>query len=486
MGLADKLTIDAGVPGIDLMEAAGAFLAQVVRRHFGDTHRVLVVCGPGNNGGDGFVLARLLSEAKLSVDLFVPKGTGSIDGDAKIAFGRLPGKVAQIEDPDWSSYDLIIDALFGAGLTKDIEGELGDIILQINNSPADVLAVDLPSGINGETGAICGNAVVSDVTATFFRYKPGHLLHPGKSHCGKTEVGQIGIQVTVLAEIGVNTFHNTPELWDLRLPKHQITQNKYSRGHTLVLSGPITKSGAARLMASAALRLGSGLVTLASASDVLPIHASRLDSVMFAEANDVGDFRHLLEDDRVNCICLGPGMPPDETTRRFVTEALGTDKNAVLDAGALSAFDNHQDMLIKQISSRKRDVVFTPHSGEFARLFPELTGLSSKLEMARQAALATDAVVVLKGPDTVVANSNGQATIASNAPPWLATAGSGDVLTGMIAGLLAQGMQAFDAACAAVWIHGEAANTIGSGMVSSDLDYGLKEAIKTHALFESA
>ena len=486
MGLADQLTIDAGVPGIELMEAAGAFLAQVVKKHFENPQSVLVVCGPGNNGGDGYVLARLLSDVGLPVDVFVPLGTENIGGDAKIAFECLSGQVRQIDDPDWSAYALIVDALFGAGLTKDIEGKLGSIVSHINDSPAMVLAVDLPSGINGETGTICGNAVVSDVTATFFRYKPGHLLYPGKSHCGTTEVGQIGILDTVLAEIGIDTFHNRPELWNSHLPKRKSTQHKYSRGHTLVLSGAITKSGAARLMASAALRMGSGLVTLAGASDVLPINASRLDSVMFAEANDAGEFRHLLKDDRVNCLCLGPGMPPNDTTRLFVSEALGTGKNTVLDAGALSAFDDRQDLFFKQISDRKRDVIITPHSGEFARLFPELTDLPSKLEMARQAAATANAVVVLKGPDTIVANNCGHAAIASNAPPWLATAGSGDVLTGMIAGLLAQGMQAFEAGCAAVWIHGEAANIIGSSLVSSDLDYGLTEAIKSHALFEGS
>jgi hydroxyethylthiazole kinase-like uncharacterized protein yjeF len=485
MALADQRTIDAGVPGIELMETAGAFLADVARKHFSEASRILVVCGPGNNGGDGYVLARLLAEEKLAVDVFIPLATDNIDGDAKIAFERLPKYVQKIDDPDWSSYELIVDALFGAGLTKKISGKLSNIVSHINNSPADVLAVDLPSGINGETGAICGNAVVSDVTATFFRFKPGHLLQPGRSHCGATEVGQIGIQDNVLAEIGIDTFHNTPELWELHLPKHQSSHHKYSRGHTLALSGPITKSGAARLMASAALRIGSGLVTLASSSDVLAIQAVRLDSVMFTEVNYVEELRQLLEERSLGCVCLGPDMPSDEKTRMFVGETLKTDKDIVLDAGALSAFDDFQNSLANQISHHKGDVVITPHSGELARLFPELDNSPSKLEMARLAASTTGAIVVLKGPDTVVANVDGQTAIASNAPRWLETAGSGDVLTGMIAGLLAQGMQAFSAACAAVWILNEAANMIGPGMVASDLDYGIKETIKSHALFEN-
>ena len=485
MGLADRLTIEDGVPGIDLMEAAGAFLAQMVQKHFHETRRVLIVCGPGNNGGDGFVLARLLNEAELDVDIHVPLGTKKLAGDAKIAFERLSGEIHKIDDPDWASYELIVDALFGAGLTKDIEGELGSIVSNINQFPAKVLAVDLPSGINGETGAICGNAVFSDVTATFFRYKPGHFLQPGKSFCGITEVGQIGIKDDILTRIEIAAFHNNRELWELHFPKHKITQHKHSRGHTFALSGSLAKCGAARLMASAALRAGSGLVTLVSSSDVLAIHAARLDSVMFGEANNVEEFHQLLKENHVNCICLGPGMPPDDATRMMVGEALGADVDIVLDAGALSAFSGSQDLLFNQISSRKRDVIITPHTGEFERLFPEIINTLSKLEMAKQAALISGAIVVLKGLDTVVANCDGQAAIASNAPPWLATAGSGDVLTGMIAGLLAQGMQAFSAACAAVWIHGEAANIVGSGLISSDLDYGIKEAVRFHGLFES-
>ena len=484
MALADQLTIDGGTPGINLMESAGAFLAKVTQAHFADADRVLVVCGPGNNGGDGFVLARLLSEAGFAVELNIPLGTGKINGDAKIAFERLPREVSQADAPEWDSYELIVDALFGAGLAKDIEGELGKTVSSINASPARIMAVDLPSGINGETGALCGNAVISDVTATFFRLKPGHLLLPGRSHCGLTEVGQIGIQNAVLDEVGAKTFHNTPALWEACLPIHHITQHKYSRGHTLAVSGPITKSGAARLMASAALRMGSGLVTLASSAEVLAIHAARLDSVMFAQAGNADELRQLFADSRLDCICMGPGMPPDDTTRASVSQALEANKNTVLDAGGLTAFEGQQDALLNQISSHQRSVVITPHPGEFERLFPDLAKMASRLEMARQAALVLSATIVLKGPDTIVADGDGRAAIASNAPPWLATAGSGDVLTGMIAGLMAQGMRGFKAACAAVWIHGEAASIIGSGLVSSDMDYGIQQVIRSRRLFD--
>lgn len=485
MNVADRMAIDSGVPGIELMEAAGSFLAEVVRDQFKETQRVLIVCGPGNNGGDGFVLARLLREKKRHVDLHVPLGTEGFSGDAKIAFERLHGNVQILKNPDWNSYDLIVDALFGAGLSKDVSGTLADLISNINAATASVLAVDLPSGINGETGAICGTAVRANATATFFRLKPGHLLLPGKSHCGVTRVGQIGIPHKVLDQIEPDTYHNVPGLWLKRFPVHRTSQHKYSRGHTLALSGPISKSGAARLMATAALRMGSGLVTLVAASDVLPVHASRLDSVMFTESNNLEELREILADSRINCIAMGPGLDPDETTREMVREVLISDRNTVLDAGALSAFAQDADILFRAARGRNQGLVFTPHSGEFAKLFGHSIELSSRTEMARKAASKTGAVVVLKGADTVVADSAGRAAITSNAPPWLATAGSGDVLTGMIAALLAQGMPAFEAACAAVWIHGEAANRLGPGLISSDLDQGVKEIVETHGLFTS-
>ena len=477
MSSADMITIEGGIPGIDLMEAAGSVLLRSVEKHFADGSRVLILCGPGNNGGDGYVVARLLFEAGREVDIFSPLGTDKLSGDAKIACQRLPSDISQIDGPDYSSYGLIIDALFGAGLSTDIDGELGAIVSKVNQSPAAVLAVDLPSGVNGETGAVCGNAIEATATATFFRFKPGHFLYPGKGKCGTSEVGQIGIEESVFTEIEIDTFQNVPPLWLKHFPVPSATQNKYSRGHTLALSGELEKSGAARLMAAAALRTGSGLVTLAGSNSVLPVHASRMDSVMLQVADTPKRLREILADQHVRTICMGPGMNADGTTREFVEQVLKAECNVVLDAGALSAFEGKRDTLSCLIEDHVGDVVITPHWGEFSRLFPELSGFPSKVEMARTCARDLKAVVVLKGPDTVIADVRGHAAITSNAPPWLATAGSGDVLTGMVAGLMAQGMPPFYASCAAVWIHGEAANTIGPGLISSELIDGARSVL---------
>ena len=259
MAVADRTAIESGTPGIDLMEAAGQVLFETVEKHFSKALRILVVCGPGNNGGDGYVVAGLLHQQNRQVAVYSPLGTEKLSGDAKLAFQRLPGDIKQVENPDYDSADLIIDALFGAGLSKDITGKLAKVIEQINDAPADVLAVDLPSGINGETGAVCGIAIEATVSATFFRYKPGHFLFPGRQHCGCLEVGQIGIEDSVLPMIGVQTFRNGTSLWRNCFPSQSAAQHKYSRGHTLAVSGDLMMSGAARLMASAALRIGSEL-----------------------------------------------------------------------------------------------------------------------------------------------------------------------------------------------------------------------------------
>lgn len=262
MSQADQLTIDGGIPGIDLMEAAGNVLLDSVKKHFEQARKILILCGPGNNGGDGYVVARLLKESGRAVDLFSPLGTSKLSGDARLAFQSLNGEVTEIVDPHWASYDLIIDALFGAGLTKNIEGSLATIVSNVNASPARVLAVDLPSGINGANGQICGTAVIADVTATFFRMKPGHLLLPGKSHCRQVEVGQIGIKNSVLADIGVDTFRNNPDLWASHFPDDRMVVTNRNHGAGFVdttdrVELKTTRSGAGAVCVDAASFVGS-------------------------------------------------------------------------------------------------------------------------------------------------------------------------------------------------------------------------------------
>lgn len=477
MALADNLAIQSGISGIELMQNAGDVLYDAFCRHFQDAGNVLIVCGVGNNGGDGFVLAERISKSGLKVSIRIIGDVSQISGDARLALDLLPASVPRVEDPEWDQYDLIVDGLFGAGLTRDITGPYADAVAAINASPANVFSIDLPSGINGETGQVSGCAVEADLTVTFFRKKPGHVLFPGQAHCGKMIVDQIGILEKVLEQIAPSTFHNSPKLWADLFPTPQLMGHKYSRGHTLAISGSIEKSGAIRLAAQAALRIGSGLVTIAAPTDTLRAHAARTDVLMLTPMDTTEQLADLLKDPRLNSICIGPGLDPDENTRELVLTALDHDLSVVLDAGALSAFSNEPQILHEAISKRTCNTVLTPHDGEFNRIFPTLKSTQSKLGKAQRAAELIHATIILKGPDTVIACSGGRTAISDNGSPWLATAGSGDVLSGAISGLLAQGMPSFEAACAAVWFHGEASHIVGAGLISSDLDQGLKTAL---------
>jgi hydroxyethylthiazole kinase-like uncharacterized protein yjeF len=318
-----------------------------------------------------------------------------------------------------------------------------------------------------------GIAVRATETITFFRRKPAHLLLPGRMHCGRVRVADIGINARVLEEIRPQAFENTPQFWRKSFPVPRIDGHKYARGHAIVISGGIAATGAARLSARGALRAGAGLVTLASPRDALAVNAAALTAVMVHAIDTVIEFGEMLTDQRLNTCVIGPGMGVGERSRDFVLTALSAKRHLVLDADALTSFAEAPDRLFEAVkASQDLRVVLTPHEGEFPRLFSDISNKHpnrSKLERVRAAAVRSGAIVLLKGPDTVVASPDGRATIAANAPPWLATAGAGDVLAGMIAGLLAQGVGAFEAASIGAWMHGEAAREAGPGLIAEDL-----------------
>jgi ADP-dependent NAD(P)H-hydrate dehydratase / NAD(P)H-hydrate epimerase len=471
MAECDRLTITAGTPGISLMEKAGRAVADAVARHPLDT-RVVVVAGPGNNGGDGFIAARVLAECGYSVRVLLLGDVAALRGDAAEA-ARLWARPVEPAAPEgFMSAGVIVDALFGAGLNRTVEGAARAIIEAMNASGAPIVAVDLPSGINGASGAVMGAAVRARESVTFFRRKAGHVLLPGRLHAGQVRVADIGIADSVLEKVRPQTFANGPALWSSAFPIPALDGHKYSRGHAVVVSGDMSFTGAARLAARGALRAGAGLVTLASPRTALPVNAAASLAVMVRAADGPDELRKLLEDKRLNAVALGPGLGVGADTTALVETALDGERALVLDADALTSFAEKPAALFAAIAAQTRPVVLTPHTGEFSRLFNEVvqdTDRSSKLSMARAAAKVSGAVVLVKGPDTVIAAPEGRATINENAPPWLATAGAGDVLAGMIAGLLAQHMPAFEAACAAAWLHGEAGNEAGPGLISEDL-----------------
>lgn len=466
MAQADKLAVENGVASMTLMENAGQAVAYEVSQRF-PLQPVLVLCGPGNNGGDGFVVARLLSERGWPVRLGLTCVKGELSGDAAMMARMWGGNVEKAMPEMCADFGIIVDALLGSGLARDVGEEFAELVEAVNASGAQVVAVDIPTGVDGASGAIRGAAIKANLTVTFFRHKPGHLLEPGAGQCGEVLLADIGIPDAVLSEIDIKLFENDPRLWTL--PVRGAAGHKFDAGHCVVVSGDALHTGATRLSALGAARIGAGLVTLAGEREALMVHASHVTAIMLAEVDGAGALAELLEDKRKNAVVMGPALGVGARTREMVLAVLEIAARVVLDADAMTSFEDTPQTLFDAIGKREPGtVVLTPHTGEFKRLFGEIEG--AKTEMAIAAAKRSGAVVLLKGTDTVIAHPEGRAVINTTGTPLLATAGAGDVLAGLIGGLLAQGMAAHEAACAGTYIHGRAAMAYGRrGMTAEDL-----------------
>ena len=463
---ADALTIEAGTPGVTLMENAGRAVADSIRERW-ESRDTVVLCGPGNNGGDGFVIARVLAEAGWAVRVVSLVGLESFSGDAKANAELWQGPFAVASGAqDVAGAELVVDALFGAGLSKDVAGLAADL-LRACDGAAPIVAVDMPSGVHGDTGAVMGIAPHADLTVTFFRKKCGHTLMPGRARCGEIVVADIGIGSDVLEQIAPQQAENTPELWKpaLRFPGPEA--HKYSRGYALVVGGQVL-TGAARLAARAAQRAGAGAVGVAAPVDAQTVYKVALESVMVQPFRDTASLRDLVEEPKLDAVLIGPGAGQVTATRERTSMVLRSGKPAVLDADALSVFEGTPDLLHASVSG---PTVMTPHEGEFSRVFPDIAG--GRLIRARAAAARSGCVVLLKGYDTTIAAPDGRLSVNTNATPDLATAGAGDVLAGIIVSLMAQGVPAFEAACAGAWLHAAAGAAFGPGLIAEDLIDGI-------------
>jgi len=457
MAAADQAAIANGTPGLELMERAGAAVADAVAARFAP-RRTVVLAGPGNNGGDGYVAARLLRERgwEVRIEALAPPNAP----DARAAAERWTGESGTLGEGIGEG-ELVIDALFGAGLDRPLSAALARHARALERSGESVVAIDTPSGVAGDTGRPLGVASFkAALSVTFHRRKIAHVLQPGRALCGEVVVADIG-----LGDTPATLFENTPELWLGRYPWPGVEAYKYTRGRLIVVSGEAWSTGAARLAASAALRVGAGLVTLLSPPEALMVNAAHLEAVMLRPFETELELETAASE--VEAAVIGPAAGVTEATLSNVLALARTGAALVIDADALSVFRDEPDELFQILD---RDDVLTPHAGEFERVFPGLlSSAPERIAAARQAAARAQAVVLLKGPDTVIAAADGRAAVNLNGTPWLATAGSGDVLSGLIGGLIAQGMESFEAACAGAWIHGACAETFGAGLISEDL-----------------
>ena len=446
---ADAAAIASGHAVADLMEAAGAAVADAIRRRFPPC-RVLVLCGPGNNGGDGYVAARRLAQIGWPVAV---AASAPSRGDAMAAASGWRGPIVPFSAAEAARADLVVDAIFGAGLQRDVAPEISNVLA----AACRIVAVDVPSGLDGATGARRGIVAPAALTVTFFRKKPGHVLLPGRELCGETILADIGLPTSVLQTVQPRCWQNHPGLW--HLPEPDATSHKYTRGHVTILGGA-TMTGAARLAAASARRAGAGMLTIASPPEAGDVYRTGEPGLL---VNSAG-LAALLADPRRKVWVCGPGLgvAAAQAARPVL---LASGRQIVVDADAITG----------DPASLRGATILTPHAGEFARVFGP-PGID-RITAVRAAAAQTNAVVLLKGADTIIASPDGRVAINANAPPWLATAGAGDVLSGLIAGLLAQGMPAWDAACAAAWLHSAAATAIGPGLIAEDLPAAIATAM---------
>lgn len=461
MYAADAAAIAEGRSGIWLMENAAAAVVRAVIRQW-TPRPTVVLCGPGNNGGDGFGVALGLARARWPVRVALLGALDDLVGDAAMMAARWTGDIAPLGPDVIAGQALVVDALFGAGLARPVDGVAAATLDAVTAAGLDTLAIDVPSGVDGNTGEIRGTVAPARRTVSFFRPKPAHVLSPGRRLCGAIEIADIGIAASVAGEVGSVGRANGPRLWRDRFPSPRAGGHKYDRGHAVVAGGA-TMTGAAKLAAGAALRAGAGLVTVAAPNEAIEIYAKSLTSVMVATVNDAEAWQALLLDPRKTAVLVGPGNGIGAATRAAALAAIGLGKPTVLDADALTSFADVPDSLF---AATNESCLLTPHDGEFARLF-DMTG--NRISRARDAAARSGTNILLKGPESVIAAPDGRLAVTVNGVPDLASAGTGDVLAGIAVGLMAAGMDAFDAGCAAAWLHGEAGRARGAGLSAEDL-----------------
>ena len=479
MAKADLLTIESGISSLDLMFNAGKKVFDNLPIQKGK--KALFICGPGNNGGDGYVAADLLLKKGMEIDIYCPISKARESNDNLYYKQKLNNSLFVSKIKNITNYCYVVDALFGTGLSRTMSNDLISLVNNINQSKLDVYSVDIPSGINGDTSAVLGGAFNASKTITFFNKKKCHYLYPGKKHCGKIIVEDIGINTDVFEKIMPNIKKNDPSLWIKSFPFPVSSDHKYSRGMLVINTGPQFQTGAARLAGRSAMRVGAGAVTMVCDEETAKILEPQISVELLSVIKEKNDIQKLLKDKRVSCALIGPGNGVNDETKARTLMALAFVDHCVIDADAITCFETNPEELFIDTYTH---TILTPHEGEFKRLFGDkLSIIEDKVLRCLEASKKAGSIVLLKGADTVIASPDGQVVINSSEEPYLATAGSGDVLAGIIASLVGEKkMRAFDAACAGAWIHSRLGELIGPGLIAEDLvdkiPYVIKELTK--------
>ena len=474
----DKLCIARGIKFIDLMENAGksAFVKiekEIIPSLKKFNNNILILCGPGNNGGDGLVIARYLENKGYNIDISFPVSSSKkMNKYLKENLNKLNVDEKKFQNIKLNKYSLIIDSIFGIGINRKLSKNIIDIIKKINKTSSCIVSIDIASGINADSGELMPVSVKADHTITFVAPKVGNYLLPGKINSGEIHTISIGekksdiLKVSKLSKLQLNT----PDFWIKRFKWPSMTDHKYNRGHVLVRSGPTISTGASRLAAVSALRAGAGAVTLASDSDSLLVNASHLTSVMLKEINNADDFFNFVKEKKINTLIIGPGCGVNQITKELVIRAIKSEISFVLDADGLTLFQKNPNELFDLLNKRRKreNIILTPHEGEFNRLFD--FGKMSKIDKANRAANITKSTILFKGNDTIISSPKKISLITKDSSSFLATAGSGDVLSGICGSFLGQGMKSHYAAAAASWIHNEIGLDAGPGLIAEDMN----------------
>jgi len=454
------------------MRKAGKQVFKFIKNNFKNKKKIIVLCGPGNNGGDGFIIAKHLVKHGYKVKVYAYFNKNSYSGDAYKAIKEFKGDLKKIDFFKLQKNALIVDALFGIGLKRNIKGTLYKIFKKINKSENLVVSVDIPSGVCSNTGKILGNAIKADFTITFHRKKIGHVIGFGKQFSGKIKVVDIGFNQKNLKS---RCQENLPTLWKKYFPWKKTSDHKYSRGRVVVYGGQKEFTGATILSAQAALRTGTGSVKIVCSKNTLEIYSIKFPSVLKKEINNISQFENFLKEEKITCFLIGPGAGSNKNIKEITKLVLKKVKYVVLDADALTCFRNDLKSLYSLLDKNK---IITPHIGEFHKIFPNINKKINNIDKAFIASKLIKSNIILKGSNTIIVSHDKKIVINNHASSELAVIGSGDVLSGLIVSLIGQKkMDPFLAGCAATWLHGDIARHSGKGLIAEDLIGGIPSTL---------